>query len=132
MDALTTLLKAISDESRVRILNLLIHRGELCVCDIEDVLGATQTKISRHLGYLRRSGLVSARRSGLWMLYSIPARPDGLRNEILAFLPRLLSSHAVARADLRRLDANLRNGCCATTTVIKPAVIPAILNLHPR
>jgi ArsR family transcriptional regulator len=125
-------LKAISDESRLRILNLLIKRGELCVCDIEAILGATQTKVSRHLAYLRRSGLVSARRSGLWILYSITPSPDGPRREILSFLPRVLNANDVARRDLKRLDARMRRGCCATANVIKPATMPAVIELQPQ
>lgn len=125
-------LRAVSDGSRLRILNLLIHRGELCVCDIEAILGATQTKVSRHLAYLRRSGLVRARRSGLWMLYSIPGAPEGSQKEILAILPRLLSTTDVATRDLRRLDARMRKGCCAATNVIKPEFAPAIVELQTQ
>jgi len=130
MENVIPALKAISDESRLRILNLLISRGELCVCDIEAVLGATQTKVSRHLAYLRRAGLVSARRSGLWILYSIPISPDGPRKEVLSFLPSFLNANDVARRDLKRLDARMRRGCCAATNVIKPAVMPALLELQ--
>jgi len=130
MDAFISALKAISDESRLRILNLLLSRGELCVCDIEAILGATQTKVSRHLAYLRRSGLVSTRRSGLWILYSIPPSPDGPRKDVLSFLPRILDTNDIARRDLKRLDARMRRGCCATTNAIKPAAMPATLELQ--
>jgi ArsR family transcriptional regulator len=132
MDPTILTLKAIADESRLRILNLLLHRGELCVCDIEAILGATQTKVSRHLAYLRRSGLVSARRSGLWMLYSVPAHPDGTRKDVLSLIPQILRAHEVARMDLRRLDARMRNGCCAAASVSRPAVAPTLLELHTR
>jgi ArsR family transcriptional regulator len=130
MDGFIAALKAISDESRLRILNLLLGRGELCVCDIEAILGATQTKVSRHLAYLRRSGLVSARRSGLWILYSIPPSPDGPRKDVLSFLTRILDTNDIARRDLKRLDARMRRGCCATTNVLKPATVPATLELQ--
>ena len=123
--------KAISDESRLRILNLLVHRGELCVCDIEAILGATQTKVSRHLAYLRRSGLVRVRRSGLWMLYSIPAAPDGPWKTVLAFLPRLLAENEVAQKDLKKLDARMRRGCCATVHATRSALVPAAVQLQP-
>jgi len=101
MDQFISALKAISDESRLRILNLLLSRGELCVCDIEAILGATQTKVSRHLAYLRRSGLVSTRRSGLWILYSIPQSPDGPRKDVLSFLPAS-STPATSPAEISR------------------------------
>jgi ArsR family transcriptional regulator len=117
MNQLVPILKAISEEPRLRILNLLISRGELCVCDIEAILGATQTKISRHLAYLRRSGLVSARRSGLWILYSISPPADEPRKEVLSILPRLLRATPIASRDLQRLDARMSRGCCATAKV---------------
>ncbi len=69
------LFKALADETRLRILNLIRHR-ELCVCQIVDVLGLGQSKVSRHLAHLRNAGLVSDRREGLWMYYSM-AQPDG-------------------------------------------------------
>jgi DNA-binding transcriptional ArsR family regulator len=64
----TTIFKALSDETRLRIYLLLKH--ELCVCQIQVALGMSQTKISRHLTVLRNAGLVDARRDGLWMYYS--------------------------------------------------------------
>ena len=63
-------LNALTDETRLRILNLL-NEGELCVCDLMRILKEPQSKISRHLGYLRRSGLVEARKEGLWMHYRL-------------------------------------------------------------
>ncbi len=68
---LAAVFSAFSDRTRLRVLNLLANEGELCVCDIMSVLKEPQSKVSRHLGYLRRSGLVEARRKGLWMYYSL-------------------------------------------------------------
>ena len=119
MKHLTFPLKAIADESRLRILNLLIHRGELCVCDIEAILGATQTKVSRHLAYLRRTELVRTRRRGLWILYSLAAPRDEEHRLLLEFLGRLLSSNLVAKKDLRKLDARMGRGCCATPGAVR-------------
>ena len=65
--------RAFSDRTRLRILHLL-RGGELCVCDLVDVLGVPQPKISRHLAYLRRAGSVVARKDGLWCHYRL-ARP---------------------------------------------------------
>ncbi len=75
------LFKALADETRLRILNLIRHR-ELCVCQIVDVLGLGQSKVSRHLAHLRNAGLVSDRREGLWMYYSM-TQPDGKLGEQL-------------------------------------------------
>lgn len=70
----TTIFKALSDETRLRIY-LLLGKGEICVCQIQVALGISQTKVSRHLTVLRHAGLVNARREGQWMYYS-KALPD--------------------------------------------------------
>lgn len=71
VEGLAQLLRGLADVNRLRIINLLLHRNELCVCDIERVLDMSQTKVSRHLTILRNSGLVLARREGRWMYYSL-------------------------------------------------------------
>ena len=63
--------KSCSDEARLRILNLIIHNGEMCISDLELILGYTQTKTSRHITYLKNSGILSTRKSDRWVLYSI-------------------------------------------------------------
>jgi len=69
--------RAFSDRTRLRLLHLLrAAGGEVCVCDLVRVLGAPQPKVSRHLAYLRRAKLVTARREGLWMHYRL-AKPVG-------------------------------------------------------
>ncbi len=68
LPAYAAILKALSDETRLRIFLLL--KDELCVCQIQVALAMSQTKISRHLTVLRNAGLVTARREGLWMYYS--------------------------------------------------------------
>ena len=130
MEKLAVVFKALSDESRLRIINLLFHSGELCVCDIERVVGATQTKVSRHLAYLRRVGLVDDRRQGLWMLYSIAKPKNEDHKKIMDFLGALLRSNDVAQKDARRLASQIQKGCCATYSVLKPAAVPAILELN--
>jgi ArsR family transcriptional regulator, arsenate/arsenite/antimonite-responsive transcriptional repressor len=130
MKSFATVFKALSDDSRLRIINLLFFSGELCVCDIEDVMGFTQTKVSRHLAYLRKAGLVDDRKKGLWMLYSIAKPRDEEHKKILEFLSSLLKSNDVARRDAERLAGRIRKGCCATYAVVKPGSIPAILELN--
>ena len=127
MQQIIPVLKALCDESRLRILNLLMNRGELCVCDIEAILEATQTKVSRHLAYLRRTGVVHARRSGLWILYSIAPPRNKPQKEVLALLAHVLPSNDVARKDLKKLDARMHRGCCATATVMKATPAAMIL-----
>ena len=67
---LELLFKALADRTRLRLLNLMAA-GEVCVCFFVEVLGTNQPKISRHLAYLRRAGVVAARREGKWMHYRI-------------------------------------------------------------
>ena len=70
IDQLEDVLKALGDKTRLRILALL-GNNEVCVCHIHDSLGLPQPTVSRHLAYLRRSGLVSVRRDGVWMHYQL-------------------------------------------------------------
>jgi ArsR family transcriptional regulator, arsenate/arsenite/antimonite-responsive transcriptional repressor len=70
VDELERICKALADKTRLRILGLL-GNDEVCVCHIHDSLGLPQPTVSRHLAYLRRSGVVAARRDGIWMHYRI-------------------------------------------------------------
>ena len=70
IDELEHVFKALADKTRLRILALL-GNNEVCVCHIHDSLGLPQPTVSRHLAYLRRSGLVAARRDGVWMHYQV-------------------------------------------------------------
>src|SRR5688572_4201844 len=74
MADLVPLFAALADRTRLRLLNLM-RGGEICVCYFVAVLDETQPKVSRHLAYLRRVGVVKARRDGKWIHYSI-SRPD--------------------------------------------------------
>src|SRR5918997_1077720 len=69
------LFKALADRTRLRLLNLM-GADEVCVCFFVEVLGTNQPKISRHLAYLRRAGVVAARREGKWMHYRAVSPPD--------------------------------------------------------
>ncbi|MBW1991085.1 MAG: winged helix-turn-helix transcriptional regulator, partial [Deltaproteobacteria bacterium] len=73
--------KGLADETRLKILWLLIGEDELCVCDIMNVLGITQSKASRHLRYLYNLGLVTDRRDGLWMYYRLNVAPGSLKEK---------------------------------------------------
>src|SRR5882762_4480918 len=69
------LFKALADRTRLRVINL-IGDEEVCVCFFVEILRTNQPKISRHLAYLRRAGIVGARRQGPWMHYRIVEPPD--------------------------------------------------------
>src|ERR1051326_6006993 len=75
LDDMESLFKTLADATRLRILGLLLA-GEVCVCDIHESLRIPQSKTSRHLAYLRRAGLVAARRDGLWIHYRLGALAD--------------------------------------------------------
>jgi len=70
MKELVKVFKALSDETRIRLLKLLCER-ELCVCELMQALDMTQSRVSRNLGILREAGLVKDRRDGLWVFYSL-------------------------------------------------------------
>jgi len=130
METLAKVFKALSDPSRLRIINLLVHSGELCVCDIEDVLKCTQTKVSRHLAYLKRVGLLDDRKKGLWMLYSLAKPKTEEQQQILECVTRLLRSNPVARKDAKMLTKNIEKGCCAAFSVVKAREVPVTIQLN--
>ena len=130
MQNLAQVFKALSDESRLRIINLLIHSGELCVCDIESIMECTQTKVSRHLAYLKSVGLIDGRRQGLWMLYSIAKPKSDEHKKLLDCVKTIVANNPVAQRDAKQLIRNVRAGCCTTFSVIKPNQIPATLELN--
>jgi DNA-binding transcriptional ArsR family regulator len=92
-----------SDRTRLRILNLLTF-GPLCVCHFQQILREPQVKISKHLGLLRRNGLVAATREGNWMIYSLPAKPTRELRAQLACLQEIRDEEPVLQGDLRRLE----------------------------
>ncbi len=75
MRNMSYIFKALSDETRLLMLALLMRRGELCVCDFVEALGITQSKASRHLRYLANAGLAIDRREAVWVFYRIPEQP---------------------------------------------------------
>jgi len=104
---------ALADETRLRILNLL-NEGELCVCDIIKVLKEPQSKISRHLAYLRSAGLVQGRKEGLWMHYRLSKPASKMYGMLLKAVYCGHSEFDELGDDLKTLNKN-RNclvGCC--------------------
>lgn len=102
LDTTPDLFRAFADPTRLRILNLLIE-GEVCVCDLCDVLDEIQPKVSRHLAYLRRAGLVEVRRDGKWMHYRITKHAKGLERTLINCVKSCLREIEVLREDLERL-----------------------------
>lgn len=91
MRTLTELFKALSQETRLLMLGLLLEAGELCVCDFVEVLELTQSTASRHLRHLVRAGLLDDRRSGTWVYFRIADEPGPAQAKVLEVLPRVLA-----------------------------------------
>jgi ArsR family transcriptional regulator len=96
------LFKALSDETRLRIVALLSH-GELCVCHLEDALDLSQPKVSRHLAILRMAGVVDHRREGTWVYYRLAAQAEPDCEQQLGTLVHTFAKRSVLRKDLERL-----------------------------
>ena len=105
---LAQLFAALADPTRLRLLNLLSGR-EVCVCYFVEILDQPQPKISRHLAYLRRAGIVTARRQGKWMHYRFRWPQDHAAVFVLRAVFAALAERPEMRADLARLD----QACCA-------------------
>ena len=100
--------KALADRTRLRVINL-IGDDEVCVCFFVEVLKTNQPKISRHLAYLRRAGLVSARREGKWMNYRLEEPPDPEAAKIFHEARQWLANNLQMQRDRSRLQKI----CCA-------------------
>ncbi|MFN6962241.1 MAG: ArsR/SmtB family transcription factor [Pyrinomonadaceae bacterium] len=105
---------ALADRTRLRLLNLL-KDGEVCVCFFADAIGTNNPKISRHLAYLKRAGLVSARRDGKWVHYSL-VRPAN--QHAAAALDAALAIVADDKEMLKD-KKNLENACCAPNAPVQ-------------
>ena len=104
MSELTTIFKALSDETRLRIIKLL-EKGELCVCDITTALGMVQPKVSFHLSTLKEAGLIKDRKQGKWIHYSLNGQDLFRRMLLLSACERI--TDAAIEEDRKRLDAFL-------------------------
>ena len=104
MKEITQLLSAVADPIRLRLLRLL-HRQELCVCELMEAVQLPQYKVSRHLRQMRQVGLVVARRSGRWMHYRISGA--AMRSPLHQDLLKVLDVHLRDLPDAKRDDARL-------------------------
>ena len=102
--SLESLLRALADETRLRILALLAS-SEVCVCNIHGALGIPQPTASRHLACLRRAGLVATRREGLWVHYRLAVPEDPARAEILRATVGAVGSTNRTGTDRERLSS---------------------------
>ena len=102
--------RAFSDWTRLRILNLL-RGGELCVCDLTDILESSQPGISKHLAYLRKARLVIGRKDGLWSYYRLTPARDAFHKSLLESLAACVANAPELSRDTKRLAAQRKN-CC--------------------
>jgi len=114
MKELEQLFKGLADQTRIRILNLLIH-GELCVCDIQYVLESPQPNVSRHLTYLKNSSLVLDRRDGSRMFYRLAQPADGVHKLLFGFLRDAFQSSEALAEDSRKLKKAIATGSCTVS-----------------
>jgi ArsR family transcriptional regulator, arsenate/arsenite/antimonite-responsive transcriptional repressor len=103
VDQLEQVFKALSDKTRLRILALL-GKDEVCVCHIHDSLGLPQPTISRHLAYLRRTGLVAVRRDGVWMHYRVSPSLDPVVRHVVTAAVEALTQVPTTTQDRRQFQ----------------------------
>ncbi len=109
MTDVETFMRALADPTRLRILNLLLSAGELCVCELTGALELAQPKVSRHLGILRQAGVVRDRRQGLWIHYRIDPELPLWAGRLLEALSDGCRERDPYRKDLERLPTTTRN-----------------------
>jgi ArsR family transcriptional regulator, arsenate/arsenite/antimonite-responsive transcriptional repressor len=108
------LFRALADRTPLRLLNL-IGEDEVCVCFFVEVLGESQPKISRHLAYLRRAGVVATRREGKWMHYRISVPEDEHAARLFKEVRAWLSEDRAMQRDRERLV----KVCCAVSPPVQ-------------
>ena len=99
---LTRVFRALGDETRVRIVALLVH-GELCVCHLEEALGLSQPNASRQLGILKSAGILDSRRDGTWVYYRISEQEHASVTAVLDVLSTTFGAARALRVDHTRL-----------------------------
>jgi ArsR family transcriptional regulator, arsenate/arsenite/antimonite-responsive transcriptional repressor len=107
-DKVDLMFRAFSDRTRLRLLNML-RTGETCVCDLVTVLDVPQPKVSRHLAYLRKAGLVVARKQGLWMHYHLATPKTDFHKSLLACLGCCFGSVPELGGDIKKLRRSSRS-----------------------
>jgi len=117
--------RALADHTRLRLLNLM-GDAEVCVCFFVEVLKTNQPKISRHLAYLRRAGVVAARRDGKWMHYRIVEPPDPHAARIFREVREWLKEDAEMQRDCERF----LKVCCAVQPPVQLRGAPRPMSLN--
>lgn len=108
-ESLAALFKTLSEPVRLRIVYLLLEKGELCVCDLVDTLEISQSVVSRHLAYLRNNNLVSTRREGVWVYYRIT---ECCCEPLFEYIRQSGEKNPEMQADITRLQAVSQQDKC--------------------
>ena len=116
---------ALADNTRLRLLNLM-QDSEICVCFFVEVIGTNQPKISRHLAYLRKAGIVTARRDGIWAHYRITAPKNEHAAKVLGDIQEWLKTDKVMQKDRKQLA----NVCCAPQPPVSIQGAPRPKRIH--
>lgn len=127
--SLDRLFRALADPTRLRLLNLVADQ-EICVCYFVEILGITQPKVSRHLAYLRRAGVVVSRRNGKWIHYKLAIPKDRAAAAVL----RETLKHLAGKPQMRRDAARLNSASCEPQKyeLIQGAPLPVRLAVRKR
>jgi len=115
----TQIFKAFSEEARIRILHLIYKKKEMCISDLELILEYTQTKISRHLIYLKNSGLVNSRKIDQWTFYSLKEEVEDFSNSMFSYL----SKDATLQKDLETYNTLQSNRELAANKIVNKQYI---------
>jgi ArsR family transcriptional regulator len=118
--------RALADRTRLRLLSLM-GAGEICVCFLVEILKTNQPKISRHLAYLRRAGIVDARREGQWMHYRVVEPDDADAARVLKEVMSWLGKDKEMQRDRERLE----RVCCAPQLPVGIQGAPRPTSLTP-
>ncbi|MBP6888034.1 MAG: winged helix-turn-helix transcriptional regulator [Oscillospiraceae bacterium] len=111
---MTDIFKALSDETRLRILSLVLE-GELCVCEIEDCLGLTQSNASRHLTALKNAGILSYRKQAQWTYYSLSEVFRNENRELIDYLSEKLKLLPMYESDRQKREACKQKDLCCNS-----------------
>jgi ArsR family transcriptional regulator, arsenate/arsenite/antimonite-responsive transcriptional repressor len=131
MEQVVEIFKALSEEMRLRIMMLLTD-GELCVCDLMAIFEEPQSKVSRHLAYLKHAGLIGGKRVGVWMHYFLKEPMDELAAAQLAFINEHLAHLAGFKEDVERMTELKKRKTCETAQPPARAATKKSGVSHPR
>jgi len=109
MNSISTIFKSLDDETRLRILALLLEEEELCVCYLVAVLQLPQSTVSRHLSLLKNAGWLKDRREGVWIYYSICRSLASIQQFLLPVLRNFLTTTETAKEDQKRLQGFMQD-----------------------